>query len=143
MIAQRHRFCRANRFTLFRFIIAQHIRAQITLFGSGSGRFVVGNPVSRYQQRRHGINKGRFSRADISGQQSVLTTELKWPDLAVKSTPVEYLQTFQAKSCQGIIADEVQIKQLLHFTPPDSSTAPDIRQGAYRIQPATAHRQMI
>ncbi len=88
-IAQRHRFGNEPRFAAFRFIVPENVRLQVSFLGIRAGSFVVGNLLSRHQKRGDGVDKGRFPRSDVPGQQRVVAVEVKTPNPPVKGSPIE------------------------------------------------------
>src|SRR5690606_9796576 len=77
---------------LFRLVMAQHVRAQRSLACFRTSRLVVGNPLSRNQQRCYRIDERRFARADVARQQRIMAVGTKLPHAAVKCPPIEDLQ---------------------------------------------------
>ena len=68
----------------------------IYVLGIGAGGFVVGNLLSRHQKCRDGVDKGRFPRSDVPGQQRVVAVEVKTPYAAVKGSPIEEFAAIKA-----------------------------------------------
>ena len=92
----------------FRLVVAENIGSQHAFAVLRPRSLVIGNAVRRHQERSHGIHQGRFAGADVSGHETIPTTELQRPDALVECAPIEHLEAMQAVTGKRVVRDAVE-----------------------------------
>ena len=96
VVPERHRLRRQPRLAALRLVMTEHVGPQIAFAHVRAGRLVECDLLGRDQQARDGIDERRLARADVAGQERVVTAEVEAPDLPVEGAPVQDLDGVEA-----------------------------------------------